>query len=284
MSLRVQPCFRSSACCCRALSRPRARAITIPTRTRAAPATRGAARDRRQAGPVRPRLADAVLRAAVTRRRRSSSSAPRTGTTAETELREGDASRCRATAGNGTRRKYMLALARANQGKWNDAGQLFEELFKSYPKLAPYHAYNAARCRLRRGDAAGALEWAARVADGSVPEGGGGAGAHRCAAHARRAGATRSPRWRTICSSGRTARAAPRRCSRRRRRWRRRPAAAAVDARKAAPDVTAIYRRVWAEAPLDGVGRPRRRAPGADRRGAAQPPRRRSCARAPRAS
>ena len=44
-------------------------------------------------------------------------------------------------------------------------------------------------------------------------------------------------------------------------------------ARRAArppPDVTAIYRRVWAEAPLRGLGRPRRRAARADRRGAAR--------------
>jgi TolA-binding protein len=32
---------------------------------------------------------------------------------------------------------YMMALARANQGKWADAGQLFEDLFERYPKLAP---------------------------------------------------------------------------------------------------------------------------------------------------
>src|SRR6185295_3393838 len=64
---------------------------------------------------------------------------------------------------------YLQALAQANQSKWTDAGALFEELYKSYPKLAPYHAYNAARCRLRRGDATGALEWAGRVPDGSVP-------------------------------------------------------------------------------------------------------------------
>ena len=65
---------------------------------------------------------------------------------------------------------YMLALARANQSKWAEAGQLFEDLYASYPKLAPYHAYNAARCRLRRGDAQGALDWAAKVPDGSVPK------------------------------------------------------------------------------------------------------------------
>ena len=65
---------------------------------------------------------------------------------------------------------YLLALARANQSNWTDAGKLFEQLYDSYPRLAPYHAYNAARCRLRRSDYAGAIEWAAKVAKGSVPE------------------------------------------------------------------------------------------------------------------
>jgi soluble lytic murein transglycosylase len=65
---------------------------------------------------------------------------------------------------------YLLALARANQSNWGDAGKLFEQLYDSYPKLAPYHAYNAARCRLRRSDYAGAIEWAAKVPKGSVPE------------------------------------------------------------------------------------------------------------------
>jgi len=66
--------------------------------------------------------------------------------------------------------RYLLALAEENQSKWTEAGALFEELYTSYPKLAPYHAYNAARCRLRRGDAAGALEWSSRVSKGSIPE------------------------------------------------------------------------------------------------------------------
>jgi soluble lytic murein transglycosylase len=66
--------------------------------------------------------------------------------------------------------QYLLALAQASQSKWTDAGGLFEDLYKSYPKLAAYHAYNAARCRLRRGDAAGALEWSARVPKGAIPE------------------------------------------------------------------------------------------------------------------
>jgi soluble lytic murein transglycosylase len=65
---------------------------------------------------------------------------------------------------------YLLALSRANQSNWADAGKLFEALYRSYPRLAPYHAYNAARCRLRRGDSAGALEWVAKVDKGSVPE------------------------------------------------------------------------------------------------------------------
>lgn len=65
---------------------------------------------------------------------------------------------------------YLLALARASQSNWADAGKLFEQLYDSYPKLAPYHAYNAARCRLRRSDYAGAIEWVGKVAKGSVPE------------------------------------------------------------------------------------------------------------------
>jgi soluble lytic murein transglycosylase len=65
---------------------------------------------------------------------------------------------------------YLLALARANQSNWADAGKLFEQLYDSYPRLAPYHAYNAARCRLRRSDYPGAIEWAGKVAKGSVPE------------------------------------------------------------------------------------------------------------------
>jgi soluble lytic murein transglycosylase len=66
--------------------------------------------------------------------------------------------------------QYLLALAQASQAKWAEAGALFEDLYTSYPKLAAYHAYNAARCRLRRGDAAGALDWSGRVAKGSIPE------------------------------------------------------------------------------------------------------------------
>jgi soluble lytic murein transglycosylase len=148
---------------------------------------------------------------------------------------------------------YMLALARANQGKWSDAGQLFEDLFESYPKLAPYHAYNAARCRLRRGDAAGALEWAARVPDGSVP---------KAEAELIRIDALRAlSRWTDALTA----------LDNYLQQWPNGPRHAEAlfkkaeamekaspggggDARKAAPDVTGVYRRVWAEAPLESWG------------------------------
>jgi len=66
--------------------------------------------------------------------------------------------------------RFLLALSRMNQGQWESAGQLFEELYTSYPLLAPYHAYYAARCRVRRGDTAGAITWAGKVAPKTVPE------------------------------------------------------------------------------------------------------------------
>ena len=66
--------------------------------------------------------------------------------------------------------RYMLALAQENQSKWTDAGPSFEQLYAAYPKLEAYHAYHAARCRLRRGDAEGAIEWATKVPAGAVPE------------------------------------------------------------------------------------------------------------------
>ena len=36
--------------------------------------------------------------------------------------------------------RFLLALARMNQGEWEAAGQIFEDLYASYPLLAPYHA------------------------------------------------------------------------------------------------------------------------------------------------
>jgi len=66
--------------------------------------------------------------------------------------------------------RYLHALSLMNLASWQEAGELFEELWSSYPLLAPYHALHAARCRLRRGDSDGAFLWLSRVPSGSVPE------------------------------------------------------------------------------------------------------------------
>jgi soluble lytic murein transglycosylase len=66
--------------------------------------------------------------------------------------------------------RLLLAHALMNQSSWQAAGDLFEDLWSSYPLLAPYHAYHAARCRQRRGDNEGAFTWLSRVPSGSVPE------------------------------------------------------------------------------------------------------------------
>ncbi|HMF43244.1 MAG TPA: transglycosylase SLT domain-containing protein [Polyangia bacterium] len=149
---------------------------------------------------------------------------------------------------------YMLALARANQSKWGEAGQMFEDLFASYPSLAPYHAYNAARCRLRRGDAAGALEWVARVPDGSVP---------KAEAELVRIDALRTlNRWSDALAALETYLQqwpnGPRHAESLFKKAEAMEKIAAAggggDARKTAPDVITIYRRVWAEAPLQAWG------------------------------
>ena len=66
--------------------------------------------------------------------------------------------------------RLLFAHALMNQSSWQAAGEIFEELWSSYPLLAPYHAYHAARCRLRQGDNDGAFTWLSRVPSGSVPE------------------------------------------------------------------------------------------------------------------
>jgi soluble lytic murein transglycosylase len=66
--------------------------------------------------------------------------------------------------------RYLQALAHAELGEWALARDLFEQLHGVYPVLAPYHAYEAARARLALQDAAGALAWIAKVPAGSVPE------------------------------------------------------------------------------------------------------------------
>ena len=193
--------------------------------------------------------------------RRPSRSARRTGA-APRRASRGDEG---APAGRDERlaARYLLALARANQSKWTDAGQLFEELYDSYPKLAPYHAYHAARCRLRRGDAAGALEWAGRCAQGTVPE----AEAALVRIDALRALA----RWdealaamRPTSTASPAGRAAPRRCSSKARRWR---SARGRPRRRGAQlaDATAILPPRLGGGAARGVGRSRGRAARADR-------------------
>lgn len=66
--------------------------------------------------------------------------------------------------------RFLLAMSRMQLRQWQAAGELFEELHEDYPLLAPYHAYHAARCRLRRGDTAGAIAWAEKVPARAVLE------------------------------------------------------------------------------------------------------------------
>jgi TolA-binding protein len=42
--------------------------------------------------------------------------------------------------------RFLLAVATENQSSWQAAGDIFEELWTSYPLLAPYHARPAATC------------------------------------------------------------------------------------------------------------------------------------------
>ena len=149
--------------------------------------------------------------------------------------------------------KYMLALARTNLSKWADAGKLFEQLYKEYPKLAPYHAYNAARCRLRRGDATGAIEWAGRVGKGTVPE---------AEAELVRLDALRSlARWGDALAVAdsylQRFPGGPRKVEalfKKAEAMEKANAASSEEPRSPTGDIVTIYRRVWAEAPLDVWG------------------------------
>ena len=149
--------------------------------------------------------------------------------------------------------RYLVALARANQSKWAEAAALFQALFREAPRLAPYHAYNAARCLLRAGQTEAALTWAGRVEAGTVPE---------AEAALIRIDALRNlSRWRDVADA--TAAylsdfsAGPRRLEATFKRAEAlekvlgdRPLDNDIDLE----DITALYRRVWAESPLDGWG------------------------------
>jgi soluble lytic murein transglycosylase len=145
---------------------------------------------------------------------------------------------------------YLLATAKMHQSKWAEAGKLFEGLAKSYPRLGPYHAYQAARCRLRRGDSTGALEWASRVPRGTVPE--------AEANLVRIEGLRVLGRWEEVLTAAQDHLdrfpGGPRRAEAQFRKgeaMEKLAAKAPAGSTDITADVTALYRRVWAEAPLE---------------------------------
>jgi soluble lytic murein transglycosylase len=147
--------------------------------------------------------------------------------------------------------RYLAALAKANQSKWSEAAALFEVLHRENPTLQPYHAYNASRCRLRAGQPEAALEWAARVPAGTVPE---------AEAALVRLDALRAlGRWRDVADAAAAYLAqfpsGPRRIEALFRRAEALEKAAAeskaLELDADLPDITALYRRVWAEGALD---------------------------------
>jgi soluble lytic murein transglycosylase len=148
-----------------------------------------------------------------------------------------------ATAPERAPARFMLALARMNQGQWAEAGAIFESLAETYPLLGPYHAYYAARCRLRRGDTAGALAWVAKVPARSVPE----AEAALIRLDALLAEQrfaeleTEASRFLDRFPAG------PRRAEAQFRR-----AEALERLGRAVPEAAELYRRIWAEAPGEG--------------------------------
>ena len=171
---------------------------------------------------------------------------------AESELTKAAA---RMPAGSDERNaaRYLAALAKANQAKWADAAPLFQALFRDYPRLAPYHAYHAARCLLRAGQTEAALTWAGRVETGTVPE---------AETTLIRIDALRNlGRWREVAdataayladfpSGPRRMEATFKRAEALEKVLGDRPLDNDIDLE----DITALYRRVWAEAPLDGWG------------------------------
>lgn len=137
---------------------------------------------------------------------------------------------------------YLQGLALANQSSWQAAGDVFEQLWSSYPLLAPYHAYHAARCRLRRGDLEGSFTWLARVPAGSVPE--------PDAIMVKIDAFVAAKRWAEVDTEVTTylARFAkgPRRAEAMFLR-----AQALQELGRPAPEIAAAYRKVWAEATVE---------------------------------
>ena len=137
--------------------------------------------------------------------------------------------------------RFLLALSRMYQGQWESAGQVFEELYTSYPLLAPYDAYYAARCRVRRGDTAGAITWASKVPAKTVPE--------AEAVLVKIDALVSEKRWAEVESetAGFLERfpAGPRRAEASYRR------AEALEALQRPGEAAPVYQRLWAEAPTE---------------------------------
>jgi soluble lytic murein transglycosylase len=138
--------------------------------------------------------------------------------------------------------RYLQALALVNQSAWQPAGDILETLWSEYPLLAPYHAYHAARCRLRRGDIDGAFTWLSRVPSGTVVE--------PDAVMVKVDAFVAAKRWAEVDSEVTTYLArfpkGPRRAEAMFLR-----AQALQEIGRPATEVAAAYRKVWAEAPVE---------------------------------
>jgi soluble lytic murein transglycosylase len=138
--------------------------------------------------------------------------------------------------------KYLLGVGLEGQGRWREGEGVFEGLFRDDVLLRDYHAFHAARCHLRRGDAAGALEWSGKVERGAVPE----AEARLVALDALRS----LHRWSELEAAARDFDerfpAGPRRAEAAFARGQ------ALEELKRPDEAVVVYRRLWAQAPLEG--------------------------------
>ncbi len=138
--------------------------------------------------------------------------------------------------------RYLEALAHTELGEWSAARDLFEQLYQSYPVLAPYHALEAARCRLQLGDTAGALSWIAKVPPATVPEAEAMLLKMQALADSRQweeVEQTASQYLERFPAGGRRAEAMFR------------MAEAMENRNRDVGKIAALYRRIWAEAPLE---------------------------------
>ena len=142
--------------------------------------------------------------------------------------------------------RYLLALATMNANDWDDAAALFQDLYQRYPLLAAYHAHDAARCHLRAGNPESALTWSEKVPEGSILE--------AETALIRLDAFEALGRWADIDKEAKRFLErfpnGPRRSEAMFHR-----AVALEELKAPAPEIAAIYHRIWAEAPLEGWAR-----------------------------